>query len=243
MFAMDVDKAKTIAAEIHAACPCFPPDRANIRRVVRAHHIIERHTSGKAEIIRYRQSWQMVYLIPSQGIDPERAERIYSVRVAACHRHSFSHPTCTCPDWHRANRDTPDHYPVVPFICKHGVVWRLLEKYGVPVRCYSPAELCRSCRVCVAASEMRRCYLCNPHAVLTDLDTRLPVGRPISGNGWHCTLLTRSHDGVAYLEVQGVVHRVQKTSVWDEMTARGFSVSSDCVWVDVAHDIGKGVAA
>jgi len=74
-------------------------------------------------------------------------------------------------------------------------------------------------------------------------DDLLPVGHPIRGNGWECTLLTRSRDGVVYLGVQGVVHHVPQKSVWDEISERGFEVSDECVWIDIAHYMGSEVAA
>lgn len=57
---------------------------------------------------------------------------------------------------------------------------------------------------------------------------RLPVGRLITGVGWRGTLLTRCTNGVAYLEVQGVIHTAPHDSVWEEITQRGFAVSDDC---------------
>lgn len=48
------------------------------------------------------------------------------------------------------------------------------------------------------------------HEVIHTPDAELlPVGRPIKGCGWRGTLLTRKKDGVAYLEVQGVIRRLR----------------------------------
>ena len=71
---------------------------------------------------------------------------------------------------------------------------------------------------------------------------RLPVGRPIKGCGWRGTLLTRRKGGVAYLEVQGVIHTAPHQQIWAEISKRGFAVASDGVWLDIAHQMGEEAA-
>ena len=69
----------------------------------------------------------------------------------------------------------------------------------------------------------------------------LPVGRPIRGNGWYGTLLTRCRDGVAYLEVQGIVHTAPGQQIRAECATRGFAVAADCVWIEIAREMGQDV--
>ncbi len=71
-------------------------------------------------------------------------------------------------------------------------------------------------------------------------DDLLPIGRPIRGEGWEATLLTKSQNGVAYLEVQGVIHRESQDAVWEEFRQKKFEVSPDCVWIDIAKSMAKG---
>ena len=78
-----------------------------------------------------------------------------------------------------------------------------------------------------------------PEVTKTPDAERLPVGRPIKGNGWRGTLLTRCKDGVAYLEVQGVIHTAPHQQIWAEISKRGFAVADDCVWLDIAHEMGR----
>ena len=86
-------------------------------------------------------------------------------------------------------------------------------------------------------------FLCDHqtrHEVIHMPDAELlPVGRPIQGNGWRGTLLTRCKDGVAYLEVQGVIHTAPHQQIWAELSKRGFEVADDCVWLDIAHEMGR----
>ncbi len=79
--------------------------------------------------------------------------------------------------------------------------------------------------------------------ITPSLDDQLPVGRPIRGNGWRCTLLTKSKDGVTFLEVQGVIHQEAQDAVWEEFRQKKFEVNLDCVWIDIAHRMGSEVVA
>ena len=79
--------------------------------------------------------------------------------------------------------------------------------------------------------------------ITLSLDDQLPVGRPIRGNGWRCTLLTKSKDGVTFLEVQGVIHQEAQDAVWEEFRQKKFEVNPDCVWIDIAHRMGSEVVA
>ena len=70
----------------------------------------------------------------------------------------------------------------------------------------------------------------------------LPLGRPIRGNGWAGTLLVKSQNGVAHLELQGVISTVPQAGVWDEITRLGYTVSSDCQWFEVSREMAMSFA-
>jgi hypothetical protein len=130
--------------------------------------------------------------------------------------------TCTCRDW----RDFQDRFWGG---CKH--VRAVKKSIAMFIADHSePAD-----------AVARRMVASEIQPIEPTLDDQLPVGRPINGRGWRGTLLTRSQNGMTYLEVQGVIHTSPMESAWDDISERGFEVTDECVWIDIAHDMGSEV--
>ena len=138
--------------------------------------------------------------------------------------------TCTCRDW----RDFQHRF----WACKHvRAVLRKIRQF-IADRGGEEASGRGSEGAREEANPSRGSFSPNTQET-PNTPSPLPVGRPIKGNGWRGTLLTRKKDGVAYLEVCGVIHTAPHQQIWAEISKRGFEVADDGVWLDIAHEMGE----
>ncbi len=112
-----LEHANTIATQLGLS---RPSSRYTIRKVVRAHDIIRRHT----ELIAPIEFDGEIYRVPSQQIwfADERKAMSYKVRILK------GFPSCDCPNW-RHTEICFRGLPIAPYACKHGIaVMIMIEK-------------------------------------------------------------------------------------------------------------------